>query len=93
MTSSCVVCFAPCPSGQSRCAAHKIRRGSTSAWRRTRAAVLAAHPFCAYCGAPADTVDHIVPLSRGGTDDPSNLRSACRACNTRKRDRPAPRVL
>ena len=28
------------------------------------------------------TLDHIVPRSRGGSDDPSNLRLACRQCNT-----------
>ena len=30
------------------------------------------------------TIDHIVPFSRGGTDDPSNLRTACRSCNSRR---------
>lgn len=32
------------------------------------------------------TVDHVVPLSRGGTDDLSNLRFLCRSCNSRKKD-------
>lgn len=35
------------------------------------------------CGRPASTVDHIVARSRGGTDDPANLRAACADCNTR----------
>ncbi|MFJ8152239.1 HNH endonuclease [Streptomyces sp. NPDC094468] len=30
---------------------------------------------------PAETADHIVPLSRGGTNDIENLRPACGPCN------------
>lgn len=30
-------------------------------------------------------VDHLVPLSRGGTNDRDNLVAACVACNTQKR--------
>lgn len=45
---------------------------------------------CYYCGAVVgDTyhVDHIVPLSRGGTDNPDNLAISCPLCNQRKGDR------
>lgn len=35
----------------------------------------------------ATTVDHIVPISVGGTDDPSNLQPACRECNSAKASR------
>jgi 5-methylcytosine-specific restriction endonuclease McrA len=39
-------------------------------------------PVCASCGATQDlTVDHIVPLSRGGSSDLSNLQTLCRSCN------------
>jgi hypothetical protein len=41
---------------------------------------------CVYCGSIyADTVDHVIPRSRGGTDDQANLVSACLECNTDKR--------
>lgn len=30
------------------------------------------------------TIDHIVPISRGGTDELDNLVPACRACNSAK---------
>lgn len=30
------------------------------------------------------TVDHVVPLARGGTHDPENLVLACMACNCKK---------
>lgn len=37
---------------------------------------------CHRCGRPgADTVDHLVPLSRGGTHHVDNLRPAHRYCN------------
>jgi hypothetical protein len=39
------------------------------------------------CGAPATEVDHIRPVSVGGTDDPANLRAVCRRHNPRGRDR------
>lgn len=45
-----------------------------------------------YCHAPEIIfnvpfeVDHILPLARGGTDEPSNWALACRICNLRKLD-------
>jgi 5-methylcytosine-specific restriction endonuclease McrA len=42
---------------------------------------------CAYCEGHASTVDHVVPRSRGGEHVWENVVAACRACNTRKRDR------
>lgn len=43
---------------------------------------------CAYCGTwAANTVDHVQPVTRGGTDDPSNLVSCCYTCNHDKKDR------
>lgn len=32
-------------------------------------------------------VEHIIPRSRGGTDDPDNLALACPSCNLHKSDR------
>jgi hypothetical protein len=49
---------------------------------------------CHWCGCdtniswnnlPTDaTIDHILPRSHGGTDDPSNVVSACNGCNNRR---------
>ena len=39
---------------------------------------------CIYCGAPAQTHDHVIPRSRGGSDDPANLVLACVSCNASK---------
>jgi hypothetical protein len=49
-------------------------------------AVLASGP-CAYCGAPATSVDHVRPLARGGHEAEYNLAPACISCNSSKHDR------
>jgi len=43
--------------------------------------------LCAYCGARGNTIDHIVPVSRGGRSTWDNTVLACRRCNHRKADR------
>jgi hypothetical protein len=41
--------------------------------------------FCANCGAGNRlTIDHIVPLSKGGSNDDDNLQLMCLPCNQRK---------
>jgi 5-methylcytosine-specific restriction endonuclease McrA len=43
---------------------------------------------CLACGRVAKlTVDHVVPVSRGGSDDISNLQPLCGPCNSRKGNR------
>ena len=48
---------------------------------------------CEYCRAPEAIfnsrfeVEHVVPASREGTDEDSNLALACRGCNLHKADR------
>jgi 5-methylcytosine-specific restriction endonuclease McrA len=42
---------------------------------------------CQYCGSPAESIDHVMPRSRGGTHTWDNVVAACRRCNTRKEDR------
>lgn len=44
---------------------------------------------CRYCGDAADTVDHVIPRSRGGTREDRNLVAACWPCNFKKRARTA----
>lgn len=45
---------------------------------------------CAYCGQHRNhkhmTIDHIIPLSKGGTDDFDNLQCVCKKCNGFKGD-------
>jgi 5-methylcytosine-specific restriction endonuclease McrA len=42
---------------------------------------------CQYCGGTADSIDHVMPRSRGGQHTWENVAAACRPCNLRKRDR------
>jgi 5-methylcytosine-specific restriction endonuclease McrA len=39
---------------------------------------------CWACSAPMESVDHVIPLSRGGTNWPANLRPCCLSCNSSK---------
>lgn len=45
------------------------------------------HGLCYWCRVPVGDryhVDHVIPLSRGGSDDAGNLVVACPSCNLRK---------
>jgi hypothetical protein len=42
---------------------------------------------CAYCGEQGFTIDHILPVSRGGQSTWENTVTACRRCNHRKANR------
>ena len=53
----------------------------------SRGAILARdRHVCGYCGGSADTIDHVVPRSRGGAASWTNLVAACRGCNGTKDD-------
>jgi len=53
----------------------------------TKTAIKARDKVCAYCGGHAETVDHVIPRSRGGTLTWDNAVAACQRCNHRKADR------
>lgn len=53
----------------------------------TKSAIKARDKVCAYCGGRAETVDHVLPRSRGGTLTWDNAVAACQRCNHRKADR------
>ena len=72
-------------------------RGRRGVAQRTRR--LMAHPLCATCYdagriVPTDEIDHVVPLSRGGTDDDDNVQGLCAACHRAKSagEQPARRI-
>ncbi len=58
---------------------------STAWWRKKIAPGL-----CHYCGKsvpPAElTMDHLIPLSRGGKSERYNIVTACKECNNRKKN-------
>lgn len=89
--------------GDTYCAEHKQKAWANSTrasqkpkgWQQLRLRILKRdNHTCVYCGAPATEVDHVTPVSRGGSHSPSNLVAACTPCNQRKnieqRNRPAP---
>jgi hypothetical protein len=43
---------------------------------------------CAYCGGRSDTEEHVIPRSKGGSNQATNIVGACRACNAAKKDQP-----
>lgn len=44
--------------------------------------------LCAYCvNSKATSIDHVIPLSKGGTNFVENLLPACIPCNSRKKDK------
>lgn len=59
------------------------------AWREIRKRYATAHPLCEMCLkegrlTPVEEVHHIVPVSRGGSNnDFSNLMSLCQSCHTK----------
>ena len=40
--------------------------------------------LCAYCTRPAKSLDHVVPLAKGGTNAIENCVPACKYCNSSK---------
>lgn len=74
------------------------RPGNRSAFEAARLKVLKTQTICGICGKPVDfsyryphplspTVDHIIPVSKGGhPSDLSNLQLAHRCCNRQKSD-------
>lgn len=42
---------------------------------------------CQYCDGRAESIDHVLPRSRGGLHIWENVVACCRRCNARKRDR------
>lgn len=55
-------------------------------------------PFCQYCGKRLERsrharLDHVQPVSRGGSNDPSNLALVCAKCDTAKQDRTATELV
>lgn len=85
----------------SKTEAYRITQRSAKARRRTveregrvtvaewTAVVTRFRNACAYCGAQNVklTMDHVVPLSRGGAHTPANVVPACTPCNSAKCDR------
>lgn len=98
---ACATCGAPFKPRHPRhrhCTAHELHgreatgspsnRSQDADYYRERRRVLAGNPSCHWCGRPADTADHVVPVVRGGAHR-GNLVPACERCNKSRQDNPA----
>ncbi len=63
----------------------KARKLRKSNWWRTRISRRVCH-YCNGSFSPEElTMDHLVPLARGGKSTKGNLVPACKECNNRKK--------
>jgi hypothetical protein len=65
----------------------RYNRPSEREWMVIRDRIFARDGYvCQYCGAKDVKLhcDHVIPVSRGGTNDDENLATACETCNLRK---------
>ena len=64
---------------------HKARELRDSQWWKRRLA----KGVCHYCGRPTPpkelTMDHVVPVVRGGSTTRSNVVPCCKDCNSKKK--------
>jgi len=64
------------------------RNRKSSVIRAKRQKLLARDPHCQYCRKPLSledsTLDHVIPLSKGGSSLIENLAVACGDCNNKK---------
>jgi 5-methylcytosine-specific restriction enzyme A len=77
--------FAPIDPAILRRERERARELRASQWWKRRIS----QGVCHYCGqrvgAHGLTMDHVIPLGRGGRSVRGNVVAACKACNTRKR--------
>jgi len=65
-----------------------VRKANSAQWKKIRARILRRDLWeCYWCGADATTVDHLVPVAKGGLDIDENLVAACAKCNYAKQDK------
>ena len=74
---------------------HKKQKDKAKELRKSRwwQNLISSSPTCYYCEKILKkeevTMDHVVPLSRGGLSSKGNIVPSCKPCNTKKRDQTA----
>lgn len=86
-----MLCSKRCRNRVDRARRKALEHGApgTYTWTEVIGLFLAFGRCCAYCRQPIEgqpDPDHVVPLSRGGSNSITNILPACRACNCDKRD-------
>lgn len=70
--------------------AQKALTGGSHTPEQIQALLIAQDFKCAYCGKDISKRferDHVLPLSRGGSDDISNIAMCCKSCNSSKNNK------
>lgn len=68
----------------------RLERRNVEFWQELRKKVFIRDSFtCSYCGKIGGILecDHIIPFSKGGSNELENLTTACRKCNRQKKDK------
>lgn len=70
----------------------KLSDFSMAQWREIKSMY---NYLCVYCGKKPKklTMDHIIPISRGGSHTASNIVPACMSCNASKKSGPPPKPV
>lgn len=61
----------------------RLQDARLAKWERHIRPIILSRP-CAYCGDVATEIDHVIPLTRGGSAGMRNLAAACKRCNGEK---------
>lgn len=64
--------------------ARKVNAGGCASAKQIDARIEYYGNLCYLCGKPYEAIDHVIPLSGGGSNWPANLRPICALCNARK---------
>jgi 5-methylcytosine-specific restriction endonuclease McrA len=95
--STCLTCFRAIPVGSTYCKAHARKRAALAnrttterglGWdyQQARALVLSLSRLCCLCGKPnANSADHVVPRSKGGSNRLTNLIPSHLSCNSSRK--------
>lgn len=68
----------------------RLHQTNAGQWKKIITSVFKRDNYtCLYCGASGGVLecDHVVPFSKGGSDDPENLVTSCFSCNRSKRNK------
>jgi 5-methylcytosine-specific restriction enzyme A len=92
MQGRCPRCWAIRQAERDKRRGAPAQRGYDAEYTRNRIKVIGKQPWCSGCWTRGTddnplSADHIRPLSKGGSNDVSNLRVLCLRCNSKRGNR------